>query len=127
MSTVNCSIVLAGDPMQLDAMTQSKYASELGFKTSFMEKLLQKPCYMRNKISHEFHSRYITQLVQNYRSHYNILEVPNELFYEKQLIPKASKGLSKENHRILYKSNKGSLVMNNQSAYHNLIQIYLIQ
>lgn len=78
-------IVLSGDPMQLDAVTKSKYAKDLGFSTSSMEHLFKQPLYQPNPITKKFNAKYITQLVQNFRSHADILKVPNELFYENRL------------------------------------------
>lgn len=43
------------------------------------------PLYKRHEVTGRFDKTYITQLVQNYRSHPAILKVPNELFYENQL------------------------------------------
>lgn len=82
---VHGCVVLAGDPMQLDAVTKSKYAKKLGYSTLLMEQLLKRPLYQPNRITKKFNAKYITQLVENYRSHPDILKVPNELFYENRL------------------------------------------
>lgn len=89
---IKSSIVLAGDPKQLDAVTKSGYAGKLGFKTSFMEHLFEKRLYKRNPVTGEFNQKYITQLVKNYRSHPAILNIPNELFYDNKLEAKAPEG-----------------------------------
>eukprot|EP00112_Aurelia_sp_Birch-Aquarium-sp1_P002862 Seg1318.2 transcript_id=Seg1318.2/GoldUCD/mRNA.D3Y31 product="putative helicase MOV-10" protein_id=Seg1318.2/GoldUCD/D3Y31 len=34
-----------------------------------------------------YNANYITKLLRNYRSHQSIIEIPNELFYEKELVP----------------------------------------
>lgn len=78
-------IVLIGDPKQLDAVTKSDKAIDLGFKTSWFEYLFNLPLYKRSETTGEFNKTYITQLVQNYRSHRSILEIPNKLFYENKL------------------------------------------
>lgn len=79
---VKCRVVLSGDPKQLDAVTKSKNAVHLGFKTSWMEHLMRnKRCYMRNPITKQFNPNYITVLTKNYRSHPSILTIANKLFY----------------------------------------------
>lgn len=94
---INSSIVLAGDPKQLDAVTRSKNAIKLGFKTSFMEHLFNRPLYQRNPETGNYNPKYITQLVKNYRSHSAILHIPNMLFYENKLEAKAPAGLNCKN------------------------------
>lgn len=89
---VKSSIVLAGDPKQLDAVTKSGYAKKLGYNTSFMEQLFEKPLYQRNPKTGNYNEKYITQLVKNYRSHSAILRIPNILFYENKLQAKAPSG-----------------------------------
>lgn len=85
--------MLAGDPKQLDAVTKSNYAIQLGFKTSFMERLFDKRLYKRDAATDRYNPKYITQLVKNYRSHPAILHIPNLLFYDNKLEAKAAKGL----------------------------------
>lgn len=76
--------------MQLDPVTKSKHAKDLGFSVSFMEQLFKQPLYQRNVVTKEYNPRFITQLVKNYRSHKDILNVPNEMFYENRLEPQAT-------------------------------------
>lgn len=89
---VHANIVLIGDPKQLDAVTKSKWSTEMGFKTSLFERLFNLPLYQRDALTGKYNRRYITQLVQNYRSHRFILKIPNELFYENSLQAMASPG-----------------------------------
>lgn len=89
---INSSIILAGDPKQLDAVTKSTFAADLGFKISLMEQLFKKRRYMRDPTTGEYDARYITQLVKNYRSHSAILEIPNRLYYENKLVAMAPTG-----------------------------------
>lgn len=91
---VHANIVLAGDPKQLDAVIKSEYASKLGFGTSWMEQLFNFPIYQRNSETGKFNSKYITQLVKNYRSHPGILHVSNQLFYDGVLEAKKSPSVS---------------------------------
>ncbi|XP_055301212.1 putative helicase mov-10-B.1 [Sitodiplosis mosellana] len=87
---VHANIVVAGDPKQLDAVTKSDQAKKLGFGTSFMEHLFERPLYKCDPETNEFCGKYITQLIRNYRSHESILKIPNELFYNGTLLAKAS-------------------------------------
>lgn len=64
----------------------------LGYKTSWMEQLCGTNLYSRHPTSGRFNEFYITQLVKNYRSHPDILRIPNELFYGNTLQPMAKKG-----------------------------------
>lgn len=91
-NNVSATIVLAGDPKQLDAVTKSKWAKKLGYETSWLEQLCTQNLYKRNSETGRFNEIYITQLVKNYRSHPAILEIPNELFYENKLEACASTG-----------------------------------
>lgn len=89
---IHANIILAGDPKQLDAVTKSEQAKDLGFRTSYLEHLCERNLYKRNADTSKFNGIYITQLVRNYRSHPAILKLPNELFYENSLIAVASEG-----------------------------------
>lgn len=89
---VLANIILAGDPKQLDAVTKSEQAKDLGLRTSFLEHLCERQIYKRDAKTKQFNGIYITQLVRNYRSHPSILKLPNELFYENSLMPVASEG-----------------------------------
>lgn len=89
---IESKIILAGDPKQLDAVTKSLNAVKLGYKTSFMEHLFNRRLYTRNTTTGKYNQKFITQLVKNYRSHSDILSVPNNLFYENKLVAKAPKG-----------------------------------
>lgn len=75
--------------MQLEAVIKSKNANEMGYKTSFMQFLIEKPLY-DNELTN--HSPHIVQLTQNYRSHEAILIPSNYLFYKKSLVAAASTG-----------------------------------
>ncbi|XP_030640613.1 putative helicase mov-10-B.2 [Chanos chanos] len=78
-------LVLAGDPKQLGPVLRSPLAIKYGLGISLLERLMQtNPLYQKNS-SGEFDNRYVTKLLQNYRSHRAILEIPNELFYEHEL------------------------------------------
>lgn len=89
---IHASIVIAGDPKQLDAVTKSRLAEEMGFKTSFLENLFNQKLYKRDPNTGKFNGKYIIQLERNYRSHPVILKIPNESFYDGTLRAEASKG-----------------------------------
>lgn len=91
-SAIKSSIVLAGDPKQLDAVTMSSYAVQLGYKKSYMEYLFDQKLYQRSLKTGNFNPQFITQLVKNYRCHPKILEFSNKLFYENKLEAKAPSG-----------------------------------
>ena len=44
---------------------------------------------MSSDASSGMFNKIITKLVQNFRSHASILQIPSQLFYESELIPKA--------------------------------------
>lgn len=90
---IHSSIVLAGDPKQLSPVTKSKIASQMGFDISLMEYLFDKPMYQRDEKVGKFNSKFITMLIQNYRSHPAILFVPNKLFYGNSLRARAPYGI----------------------------------
>ena len=78
------AIILAGDPKQLGPIIRSTIAKSFGLEQSLLERLY-------NRIEDSNDNRLFTQLVENYRSHPSILEVPNTRFYKGKLIPKADK------------------------------------
>ncbi|KAH0548424.1 probable RNA helicase armi [Cotesia glomerata] len=91
-------IVLAGDPMQLGPVVSSRLAEHFGLAESFLVRLLQQFPYQRDNEGFEtgFDPRLITKLVINYRSLPEILELPNSLFYDSELVSIVSKTDSPE-------------------------------
>lgn len=85
-------IILAGDPKQLDAVAKSKYAVQLGYKTSLLENLFHMKCFKRNS-SGSYHPNRVVQLKQNYRSHSAIIHTSNHLFYNGVLSSAAPSGI----------------------------------
>ncbi|XP_049938320.1 putative helicase MOV-10 [Schistocerca serialis cubense] len=78
--------ILAGDPKQLGPILRSIPASHLGLGTSFLERLVMtNEMYKRNGTNEKYNCAVITKLVKNFRSHEQILKVPNELFYDNEL------------------------------------------
>ncbi|XP_058491151.1 putative helicase mov-10-B.2 isoform X1 [Solea solea] len=77
-------VVLAGDPEQLGPILRSPFALKYGMEVSLLERLM-KECPLYRKQENAFDSRFVTKLLRNYRSHPDILHVPNELFYDGEL------------------------------------------
>ncbi|KAJ8922201.1 hypothetical protein NQ315_004138 [Exocentrus adspersus] len=88
MGRVVGQVVLAGDPRQLGPVVHSNFAKYCGFGRSMLERLLDTcDLYSRNEIRPvPYNEKYVTKLVKNYRSHEEILKVPNKLFYHDELI-----------------------------------------
>ncbi|CAD6208719.1 GSCOCG00003526001-RA-CDS [Cotesia congregata] len=76
-------VVIAGDPKQLGPTVQSRVAEPLLGK-SMLERLMGWSLYAKQ--NNKYNPRYVTKLVQNYRCHEAILSVPNDLFYEGELV-----------------------------------------
>ncbi|KAG8450883.1 hypothetical protein GDO86_003231 [Hymenochirus boettgeri] len=77
-------LVLAGDPKQLGPILRSPVAIEHGLGVSLLERLMtQNELY--KKVNDLYNPTFVTKLLRNYRSHPNILKIPNELFYDDEL------------------------------------------
>ncbi|KAI7797624.1 putative helicase mov-10-B.2 [Triplophysa rosa] len=96
LSAETGQLVLAGDPRQLGPILRSPLAINHGLDVSLLERLMtQKELYNRRE-NMEYDKRYVTKLLQNYRSHPSILKVPNELFYDGQLMACANEFISNQ-------------------------------
>ena len=62
----------------------TKGAKYIGHDKSMMERLMEFPFYKR-RANGEFNEKFIIQIVKNYRSVPELLEIPNKLFYEMKL------------------------------------------
>lgn len=80
-------LVLAGDPKQLGPVCNGIKSKTFGLGVSLLERLITNvPIYGR-KENGKYDSKFVTQLVRNFRSHEAILEISNELFYKGDLVP----------------------------------------
>jgi len=82
-------IVMAGDPCQLGPVVKSKISRDHGMEISLLERLMERDIYRPDPKTKKFNGRVITKLIQNYRSHEDLLSVPNELFYDGELVASA--------------------------------------
>jgi RNA helicase armi len=84
-------VILAGDHKQLGPIVTSKFSKNLGYETSFLQRIQETwGYYQRDKKFEEFGSYdpcFVTKLLKNYRSLPSILNVFNHLFYLEELIP----------------------------------------
>ncbi|XP_056130391.1 putative helicase mov-10-B.2 [Lampris incognitus] len=85
-------VVLTGDPKQLGPIVKFSQAHKLKMDVSLLERLMDIDLYKKDK-SGAFNNRFLTKLLKNYRSHSAILEIPNELFYERELQYMADKAI----------------------------------
>ncbi|XP_062420873.1 putative helicase mov-10-B.2 [Pungitius pungitius] len=77
-------VVLAGDPKQLGPILRSPFALQHGMGVSLLERLMT-DFSLYQKVDGAVDNRFVTKLLQNYRSHPAILKIPNELFYDNEL------------------------------------------
>jgi len=86
-------IVLAGDPQQLGPIIRSDIGKNFGLEKSLLERCSERECYSRSEecddLGYHYDKRMVTKLVRNYRSHPRILQLPNEAFYNGDLIAAA--------------------------------------
>ncbi|KAG2468529.1 SDE3 helicase, partial [Polypterus senegalus] len=79
-------LVLAGDPKQLGPILRSPVAIKHGLNVSLLERLMtQNSLYQKTGEHGTYNSQFVTKLLRNYRSHPDILNIPNGLFYEDEL------------------------------------------
>ncbi|GLV35616.1 armitage [Carabus blaptoides fortunei] len=86
--TMTGQIVLAGDPKQLGPIIHSKLAESYGFGTSMLERLMENcDVYKKNNETGKYNPTMVTKLLKNFRSHPDILKIPDRMFYDNELIP----------------------------------------
>ncbi|XP_052781179.1 RNA helicase Mov10l1-like isoform X2 [Mya arenaria] len=89
VSQTDGQVVLAGDPQQLGPVLRSRFSLEYGLGISLLERLIHTPLYERDELRFSDHGAYdpllVTKLVENYRNHQAILDLPSQLFYHGEL------------------------------------------
>lgn len=95
-------IVLAGDPMQLGPVIRSANAIKGKLGMSMLERFLRggaSKLFLRDTNvfpeTDGYDPKFVTKLNECYRCHPEILRVPNELFYEGELIARADPAASR--------------------------------
>lgn len=87
-------ITMCGDPFQLGPVIKSNLAREFNLSTSLLERLMtESKMYHMDKKTRTRDPRVITKLVKNFRSHEKLLHIPNELFYDDELVPCADRSI----------------------------------
>lgn len=97
---ITANIVLLGDYKQLGPLISSHVATQLGLNISLMERIMSKPRYKN------FDKNFVTQLLDNFRSHPAILQFSNVLFYESKLRAKIAEPEKSFGLRWKYLTNK---------------------
>ena len=97
-------LVLGGDPHQLGPIIHSSLAKEHGLAASMLDRLMARPLYCDaakgsgpsgNTPLNSIDKRLVlTKLVHSYRCHEVLLELPNQLFYNNELLPRASEAVA---------------------------------
>ncbi|CAL9703066.1 unnamed protein product [Knipowitschia caucasica] len=78
-------VVLAGDHKQLEPIVRSPWARKFGMGLSLLERLMT--LYQKTNVI--FDNNFVIKLLRNFRSHPAILEIPNKLFYNNELLARA--------------------------------------
>ncbi|TFK72808.1 P-loop containing nucleoside triphosphate hydrolase protein [Pluteus cervinus] len=76
------NVILSGDPQQLGPIIRSGIANQLKLGVSFLERLMSSPIYNPRT----YRDQTVVKLVRNYRSHNAIIQIPNERFYDGDLV-----------------------------------------
>ncbi|CRK91068.1 CLUMA_CG004756, isoform A [Clunio marinus] len=86
---ITTNVVLIGDHKQFGPAVKSHFAEDLGLGVSLMERIMTKSKY-KLRPDNSYDQKYITQLLNNFRSHPAILQFSNILFYNSKLRAKIS-------------------------------------
>lgn len=87
---LNGNLILTGDPNQLGPKIQSSLATALGLEMSYLERIMLSCDLYKNPDSVSY---VMTKLINNYRSHPNLLYIPNKLFYDNALVARGDEKL----------------------------------
>ena len=78
-------LILAGDPKQLGPIVHSSTASKFGLGLSLLERLFKFSSVYQKNQSGVFDSRVVAMLDRNYRSHPELIRLPNQMFYSGEI------------------------------------------
>lgn len=131
---ITSSIILIGDPKQLPPVVSSKFAGDhLGLSVSLMERVMTTRRYQKNP---QYDTKYIIQLLDNYRSHPSILHFSNVEFYNSMLRAKRNdeeimiattwKQLPNKKFPVLFHCGKTRTEMKGKSSF-NEGEIIIVQ
>lgn len=81
---IHAQIVLSGDHKQLGPIVLERFCRKMGMEKSMMERIMDTNRNYQHR--GRYNSQFITQLVNNYRSHPAILQFSNEHFYDSKLL-----------------------------------------
>lgn len=126
-------IVLIGDHKQLPAIIKSAYAKHLGLDVSLMERMMKLDRYKS-----DIDNRFVTQLLDNYRSHEAILHFSNVEFYDSKLRAKNSSDevmlgtkwqkLPNKDFPIIFHCNKSpSMVLKKGTSSFNVGEVSIVK
>ena len=87
-------LVLAGDPAQLGPIIHARGAREHGLETSMLERLSKRAVYAPRADTRCADPRVLVKLLNNYRAHDDLLELPNRLFYGGEMRARADAALT---------------------------------
>lgn len=90
---IHAKVILSGDLKQLGPITRSRIRIEMGYNKSWLAYLCRTKLYSRNEETGKLNDSFITFLDKNYRSHPQILHIPNELCYENAIQSLAKTGM----------------------------------
>ncbi|KAK7684935.1 hypothetical protein QCA50_011770 [Cerrena zonata] len=81
LSDNTTNVILSGDPMQLGPIIRSPVARILKFDLSYLERLMNMPLYN----DRSWRGKTVVKLINNFRSHPEVLKFPNDQFYKGEL------------------------------------------
>ncbi|CAO1424625.1 unnamed protein product [Diamesa serratosioi] len=132
---ITTNLVFLGDHKQLGPVIESDIAEKIGLSLSLMERIMTKPKYQNKP---EYNVNYVTQLLDNYRSHPAILQFSNVMFYDSMLRCKITDDeknfaanwnlLAKRNFPIIFHSSKNpSKTENFGTSSFNDVEIQIVK
>ncbi|XP_070558236.1 putative helicase MOV-10 [Ptychodera flava] len=130
-------LVLAGDPKQLGPILRSPLAIKYGLGKSLLERFMCDCQVYQREENQPYNSEVLTKLIRNYRSHPEILKLPNELFYEGELQVFADEifrnslcdweGLPKQKFPIVFHGVEGIDMREGQSpSFFNILEVEIV-